>query len=213
MRIAIPIPLTEGKNSVWVLRLYTLIFGFSLPALVGRWWFDNQKKTEDGMNAKTAASFFLSAKEEWGIDELVSLLGKGFANELQLSSGSDNGSKELEAKVREGLGWKWGTLADAAGVRRSLDSRFRSPIEDTRSKPRSPGRYVGHQPSAHFKLILGMFQNKQKFRYSLPRSSVLLNICLSQNWLIPSLATVQLSARLTQAVPPHMKTIKESDKD
>jgi translocation protein SEC63 len=41
----------------------------------------------------------------------------------------------------------------------------------------------------------------------------LLNICLSRNWLTPSLAAVQLSAHLTQAVPPPPKTIKESDKD
>ena len=43
--------------------------------------------------------------------------------------------------------------------------------------------------------------------------SSLLNICLSRNWLTPSLAAVQLSAHLTQAVPPPPKTFKESDKD
>ena len=43
--------------------------------------------------------------------------------------------------------------------------------------------------------------------------SSLLNICLSRNWLTPSLAAVQLSAHLTQAVPPPPKTVKESDKD
>ena len=123
MGIAIPIQFIEGKNNVWVLGLYALIFGFSLPALVGRWWFGNQKKTKDGVNAKTAASFFLSVKEEWGIDELVGLLGKGFAKELQLSSGSANELQELETKVREGLGEKWGTLAGAAGIRGSKDAK------------------------------------------------------------------------------------------
>ena len=89
MRIAITIQFIEGQNNVWVLGLYALTFGFSLPALVGRWWFGNQKKTNDGVNAKTAASFFLSVKE-WGVDELVGLLGKWFANELQLGSRSDS---------------------------------------------------------------------------------------------------------------------------
>ena len=55
------------------------------------------------MNAKTAASFFLSVKEEWGVGELAGLLGNGFANELRLGSGSGNGLKELGVKVREGL--------------------------------------------------------------------------------------------------------------
>ena len=101
--------------------LYALIFGFSLSALVRRWWFCNQKWIKDDVNAKTAASFL--SVEEWGVDELVGLLGKGLANELQLSSGSESGLKELEAKVREGLGEKWGTLADAADGRRSRDPR------------------------------------------------------------------------------------------
>jgi len=123
MGIAIPIQFIEGKNNVWVLGLYALIFGFSLPALVGKWWFGNQRKTKDGVNAKTAASFFLSVKEEWGIDELAGVLGKGFAKELQLSSESANELQGLETKVREGLGEKWGTLAGAAGVRGSKDAK------------------------------------------------------------------------------------------
>jgi len=123
MGIAIPVQFIEGKNNIWVLGLYGLIFGLGLPALVGKWWFGNQKKTKDGVNAKTAASFFLSVKEDWGIDELVGVLGKGFAKELQLSSGSENELKQLEAKIREGLGEKWGTLATAAGVRESKDAK------------------------------------------------------------------------------------------
>jgi len=123
MGIAIPVQFIEGKNNVWVLGLYALIFGFSLPALVGKWWFGNQKKTKDGVNAKTAASFFLNVKEDWGIDELVGLLGRGFAKELQLSSGSADELKELETKVRGGLGEKWGTLAGAAGARESKDAK------------------------------------------------------------------------------------------
>ena len=123
MGIAIPIQFIEGKNNVWVLGLYALIFGFSLPALVGRWWFGNQKKTKDGVDATTAASFFLSVKEEWGIDQLVGVLGKGFAKELQLSSGSDHELNSLETKVREGLGEAWSATADAAGTRKSKDAR------------------------------------------------------------------------------------------
>ena len=56
------------------------------------------------MDAKTAASFFLSAKGEKDIDELVGLLGKGFTDELDLGSGSENGLKELEARF--GKGWE-----------------------------------------------------------------------------------------------------------
>ena len=74
------------------------------------------------MNAKTAASFFLSVKEEWGVGELAGLLGNGFADELRLGS-PGNGLKELGVKVRERLREKWAALADAAGVRRNDDAR------------------------------------------------------------------------------------------
>ena len=60
------------------------------------------------------------------------------------------------------------------------------------------------------------FQNPRKSCCNLPAPQVLnslLDICLSRNWLTPSLAAVQLIAHLTQAVPPHPKTIEESDKD
>ena len=85
------------------------------------------------MNAKTAASFILSVKEEWRIDKLVGLLGKGFASELQPGSGSENGLKELEAGFRKGLE-RSGELVRTLlvpgkqGCEESLHSRFRSPF-------------------------------------------------------------------------------------
>ena len=60
------------------------------------------------------------------------------------------------------------------------------------------------------------FQNPRKSCCNLPAPQVLnslLDICLSRNWLTPSLAGVQPRAHLTRAVPHHSKTIKELDKD
>ena len=220
MGIAIPIQFIEGKNNVWVLGLYALIFGFSLPALVGRWWFGNRSKTKDGVNAKTAASFFLSVKEEWGIDELVGLLGKGFAKELRLGPGFPNELQGLEAKVRERLGEKWGTLVAAAGVRGSKDAKkafilvsahlLRIPVRDQSLRDGAPNPRLECVQPTDFTSSL----EQTKLLLQSPQvMSSLLNICLSRNWLTPSLAAVQLSAHLTQAVPPPPKTIKESDKD
>ena len=218
MGIAIPIQFIEGKNNVWVLGLYALIFGFSLPALVGRWWFGNQRKTKDGVNAKTAASFFLNVKEEWGIDELVGVLGRGFAKELQLGPGSANELKGLEAKVREGLGEKWATLAGAAGVRENKEAKMafvlvsahllRIPVtnQSLRDGTRDSNLTI-------FKLTHSTLEQTKILLHSPQVLSSLLNICLSRNWLGPSLAAVQLGAHLTQAVPPPPKTVKESDKD
>jgi len=220
MGIAIPIQFIEGKNNVWVLGLYGLIFGFGLPALVGKWWFGNQKKTKDGVDAKTAASFFLSVKEEWGIDELVGVLGKGFAKELELPSGSPKELQELEAKVREGLGEKWRTLADAADVRQNKDARrafilvsahlLRIPVTSQSLRDGVPNPDLERV----FTELTWLTLEQTTILLQSPQVlSSLLNICLSRNWLAPSLAAVQLSAHLTQAVPPPPKTVKESNKD
>ena len=219
MGIAIPIQFIEGKNNIWVLGLYALIFGFSLPALVGRWWFGNQRTTKDGVHAATAASFFLSVKEEWGIDELVGVLGKGFSKELEQNSGFESELKGLEAKVREGLGEKWGTLADTAGVRTNKEAK-RAFILLSAHLLRI---HVGNQSlrdgvlNTIFECVpqtnVMNFPEQTKILLHSPQVlSSLLNICLSRNWLTPSLAAVQLSAHLTQAVPPP-KSTKESDKD
>jgi len=220
MGIAIPIQFIEGRNNVWVLGLYALIFGFSLPALVGRWWFGNRQKTKDGVKAKTAASFFLSVKEEWGIDELVGLLGKGLAKELQLGPGFPSELQGLEAKVRERLGEKWGTLVAAAGIRGSKDAKrafilvsahlLRIPVIDQSLRDGASNSCVGCVLPTDFSSSL----EQTKILLQSPQvMNSLLNICLSRNWLTPSLAAVQLSAHLTQAVPPPPKTVKESDKD
>jgi translocation protein SEC63 len=220
MGIAIPIQFIEGKNNVWVLGLYALIFGFSLPALVGRWWFGNQRQTKDGVNATTAASFFLSVKEEWGIDELLGVLGKGFAKELQLGSGSEDELKGLQVKVREGLGEVWGTIADAAGARKSKDARrafilvsahlLRIPVAEQSLRDGASNSKIQCFIQTD---ITGPLEQTKVLLQSPQVLSSLLNICLSRNWLTPSLAAVQLTAHLTQAVPPPPKTIKESDKD
>jgi translocation protein SEC63 len=217
MGIAIPIQFIEGKNNVWVLGLYALIFGFSLPALVGRWWFGNQKKTKDGVNATTAASFFLSVKEEWGIDELVGVFGKGFAKEVQLGAGSKNELKGLEAKVREALGEKWSTFSGVAGIRKNEDAK-RAFILVSAHLLRIPVENRSLQDGAldiNLERVLRADAITEQTKVLLQSPQVLnslLNICLSRNWLAPSLAAVQLSAHLTQAVPPP-KSAKESDKD
>lgn len=137
--IALPPWIIEGKNNIWVLGLYGIIFGAALPAFVGRWWFGNRQKTKDGVNAKTAATFFTTLKEEWGLDEIVGVLAKGFAFEMGKTSGHDEEYTSLEGKVREELGDKWETMSQVAELKVEQCRRavillyahlFRLPIEN-----------------------------------------------------------------------------------
>lgn len=69
------------------------------------------------MNAKTAAAFFTTLKEEWGLDEIVGVLGKGFAFEMTKTIGGEEEFAALEDKVREELGDKWETMAQVAELK------------------------------------------------------------------------------------------------
>lgn len=83
------------------------MFGGALPALVGRWWFGNRRKTKDGVQAETAAAFFKTVKEESGVDEVFGALGKAYKWEINASKSAGKALDHLEEKVQGKLGAKW----------------------------------------------------------------------------------------------------------
>lgn len=106
MGIALPKWIIEGKNNIWVLGAYGVMFGGALPALVGRWWFGNRQKTKDGIYAQSAATFFKDVKEESSIEEVVSVLVKAYKWEIPLGK-SDSLLDELEEDIKGRLSSKW----------------------------------------------------------------------------------------------------------
>ena len=116
MGIALPKTIVEGRNRMYVLAAYALIFGAGLPALVGRWWFGNREKTKDGVNARSAAAFFKSLSEESNIDEVSATLGKSFEWERPKQSKHSKELDELEQQIEKVLGPKWASLKTSAEV-------------------------------------------------------------------------------------------------
>lgn len=116
MGIALPKTIVEGRNRMYVLGAYALIFGAMLPALVGRWWFGNREKTKDGVNARSAAAFFKSLSEESNIDEVVATVGKSFEWERPKQLKQIKELDELEQQIEKVLGPKWGSLKTLAEV-------------------------------------------------------------------------------------------------
>lgn len=110
MGIALPKTIVEGRNRMYVLGVYTLIFGAMLPALVGRWWFGNRERTKDGVNARSAAAFFKSVSEEATMDEVVAALGKSFEWERPQHTKHAQELDELEQQIEKVLGHRWGNL-------------------------------------------------------------------------------------------------------
>ncbi|KAG9091663.1 secretory subunit [Ceratobasidium sp. 370] len=116
--IAIPQWIVEGKNSIWVLGFYGLVFMGVLPLVVGRWWFGSRGITKDGVHGSTAALFFKAVTDEASIDELVSLLSRGFYTEQKAipqnivhTTAVEDDLNGLETEIKASLASRWGAVA------------------------------------------------------------------------------------------------------
>ena len=189
MGIALPQWIVEGKNNIWVLGIYGLLFGGALPALVGRWWFGSRQKTKDGVNALSAAAFFKTLREESTLEEVIGTFGKAYQWELpsgQAKSTSD--LEELENTVRQQAGAKYDEVKKICGndpARRKgliliYAHLYRIPI---------------NRPDLQKEQTEILLQTPLLL-------SALLNISISRNWLIPTLAVMRLHAYLVQALLP-----------
>lgn len=126
--IALPSWIVESKNNIWILGVYGLLFGGALPALVGRWWFSSREITKDGINARTAAEFFKSLREDSGADQVLSTLGKSFSWELSSRSSSVDAAElqRLDDQLASKVGKPWKTMQSV--LRPGDDARRRALI-------------------------------------------------------------------------------------
>ncbi|TFK66638.1 hypothetical protein BDN72DRAFT_799683 [Pluteus cervinus] len=188
MGIALPKWIIEGKNNIWVLGFYGLVFGGALPILVGRWWFGNREKTKDGVNAKSAAAFFKTLKEEANADEVVGTLGKAYQWERQVSAKVDQDLDALEKEIAAKAQLSWST---AKGF-----------IEKEPARRRGLVLIYAHLlrlPLANPLLV------KEQSRVLLQTPlllNALVNISVSRNWLHTTLWVMRLQAYLVQALLP-----------
>ncbi|OCH84523.1 DnaJ-domain-containing protein [Obba rivulosa] len=200
MGIALPKWIVESGNNIWVLGVYGLIFGGALPALVGRWWFGNRRKTKDGVDARSAATFFKALAEESGIDEVVASLGKALEWEHTLPKAAQLDAElgTLENKIKYLLDNKWDDVKKLADImpgehenrRRAFVLLYahvlRLPVENKTLR----------EEQAELLLQTPTLLNS------------MLNISLARSWLLPTLAIMRLHAYLIQALPPGQEQMK-----
>ncbi|KAI0687349.1 translocation protein sec63 [Earliella scabrosa] len=200
MGIALPKWIVESSNNIWVLGAYGILFGGALPALVGRWWFGNREKTKDGVHARSAAAFFKNLTEESSMDDVTSSLGKAFEWEktgVKLGK-AEAEVEQLERQIKEKLGGKWDELVKLADA--------------------LPGKYENRRRAftllyAHLLRIpvTNATLQEEQTRVLLQTPVLLnsmLNITMSRNWLLPTIAAMRLHAYLTQALLPGKEELK-----
>ncbi|KII96122.1 hypothetical protein PLICRDRAFT_170703 [Plicaturopsis crispa FD-325 SS-3] len=196
--IALPSWIVEGKNNIWVLGVYGLIFGGALPALVGRWWFGSREKTKDGVKAQTAASFFKSLKEESSMTEVVGTLGKAYQWErsaLQKSARQEIDALDAKISERDDSWPEIKKLADSED--KDHESRRRALVLLYAHLLRIPISNAALQKEqADVLLQTPLLLN------------ALLNMSTARSWLTPSLAAMRLHAYLAQALPPGKEKLR-----
>ncbi|KAL4241273.1 hypothetical protein ABKN59_000029 [Abortiporus biennis] len=198
MGIALPIWIVQSKNNIWVLGAYGLIFGVALPGLVGKWWFGNRQKTKDGVNASSAASFFKSLNEDSGIIDVFSALIKSFQWEEHVFKSSDSEFKQLESQVKQEIETKW------PGVQKF----YSTATEGSDVNRKAFALLVAHilripVSSSHI-----LADQRQVLLQTPVLLNSLLNICISRNWLVPTLAVMRLQAYIVQALVPGEESSK-----
>ncbi|KAF8189741.1 Sec63 Brl domain-containing protein [Pholiota molesta] len=195
MGIALPKWIVEGKNRIWVLAVYGLVFGGALPALVGRWWFGSRQKTKDGINAKSAAAFFKSMKEESSAEELVSALGKAYKWEMPASkTKASDELNSLEEAIKEELGSRWTEV-------RRLAKDYDGELHELRRT--ALVLLYAHLLRLKVNDPLLRKQQQEVVLQTPLLLNALLNVAVARTWLLPTLTIMRLHAAFTQALPPN----------
>ncbi|PPQ71741.1 hypothetical protein CVT24_006505 [Panaeolus cyanescens] len=195
MGIALPSWIVAGKNNIWVLGAYGLIFGGALPALVGRWWFGSRQKTKDGVHAQSASTFFKSIREESTMEEVVAALGKAYKWDLPPQAAKVTKSPELddlESQISTKLGSKWAEI-------KKLTRGYDDSIDASRLK----GLVLLHAHLHRIPVKDSSLRKQQKeiLLQTPVLLNALLNASISRNWLFPTVHIMRLNAHLAQALP------------
>ena len=205
--IALPQWIVESKYNGWVLGVYGLLFGGALPALVGRWWFSSREITKDGINARSAAEFFKSLREDSAADQVFSTLGKSFTWERSSKSSSADAAelKRLDQELANNVGKPWNAIQSI--LQPPDDARRRALIllyaHMLRMDVKRPNLVNGMPSFLSLSTFLTLAAEQTQILQQTPLLlNALLNITLSRNWLSPALDVMRLNAYLVQALPP-----------
>ncbi|XP_076177312.1 translocation protein Sec63 isoform X3 [Ptiloglossa arizonensis] len=78
--IALPSWIVEKENSVWVLGLYSLVFMFALPTVVGMWWYKSIRYTGDQVLLATSEMyyFFFIKTSSMSLKRVIMILAASF---------------------------------------------------------------------------------------------------------------------------------------
>ncbi|KAF9268418.1 DnaJ-domain-containing protein [Marasmius fiardii PR-910] len=200
--IAIPRWIIEARNNIWVLGFYGVLFGGALPAVVGRWWFGSRQKTKDGINARSAATFFKDVKEDSRIFEVLGALGKSFEWEHPKTTTKADEKAELDRLEKEitlAAGDSWESVKTLAPLDASAPN----------SRRRSLILLYAHLLRLDIQVLSLRSEQTEVVLQTPALLNALLGITTARNWLVPTVFAMRLYAFITQAILPANSHLKQ----
>lgn len=197
------------------------------PFIQGRWWFGSRQRTKDGVNAKSAAAFFKTLKEESAMADVVGSLGKAYEyeNPSPITSAAEREElKALEKEIALLADKKWMDVKKLIetddGKGPAFETRWKAlvliyahllrlPVKAPSLQQCMSSRSSLH-PLTHMHIILD--QTRVLLQTPLLLNA-LLQIATARNWLRPTIAVMRLHAFLAQAIFPaftHNDNIKRT---
>ncbi|ORY53393.1 Sec63 Brl domain-domain-containing protein [Leucosporidium creatinivorum] len=192
--IALPSWVIESHNIWWVMGAYALVLGVMLPFLVGRWWYSTRALTKDGVLNTTAATFFLSLKEETTFPLLLDILAAAdeFATDPKLL--------KLRKKLGKPAVDEYARITSL--VRESPDGKEGWEGYAGWQTPQKRARVLiaAHMLRIPIKDSVLLEEKLATVTIALPLCAGLTSIALSHNWLSSLISILHLQQFLLQAV-------------
>lgn len=198
--IALPKWIVESSNGYYMLGIYGLSFGVLLPAIVGRWWYGSRRLTREGIETKTAATYFKAVKENTSKDDILNILAESHEYQTYLS-GSDQ-TRHLDSVSLQKILAQAGISLPDYGLSSTTEADVNPLFTPTYSQNIDLIRNLLHAHLHRIKLPPSFENAKHKtVAEALELQNALIDIALAYNYFSPVRSAMDMFQLLLQAIP------------
>jgi translocation protein SEC63 len=200
--IALPAWIVDPSNSMVVLMVYALLFGFALPYAVSRWWSGSKKYTKDGVLNYTMGIYFQEMKEGISTKKMLELLcaSMEFKEEVPSRENDKEAVMALFRKVKD-------VVYTKTGEKLELPHKYNAPY--CYKAFTLLYAHLFRVPIDDAQLQEDAYAFVPKFVHLTMRG--LLQISAARSWLPQSLNCLEISRMVIQAVPSAWNHMESSD--
>ncbi|KAH7374781.1 translocation protein sec63 [Plectosphaerella cucumerina] len=100
--IALPKWVVSDGNGKYVVLLYTLLLGVTLPYLVGSWWYGTLRMSKEGVLMESANNLFRAYEDGIEVGDIITALSSGKEFEKSFKGNkADSGLAKVESRIAD----------------------------------------------------------------------------------------------------------------